>query len=350
MKILLVTDSRKYATSEAKFSRNIFRCEPDIYYTDYENRLIKMLHALPLAGNFLSHISYWCISAYSALHIKALSRKGYTQIIFINPIVGFFYGLLSQKVGRGPKFYIAGFLFVPKSDKFYYNLRKKLVTWSMKYASIVYVYSREEVEVYCGIFPDLAGKFRFIRYGRDFDIFRENEFEPGRKYFASGGISNRDYKTLTGALKLLEDRHPGLFCYIAARPGSNSIESYPKNVKFLFNIRIDRFGSFIEKSEFVVLPLQNTSLSAGHMTLLESMSQGKNIIITDIPAVRDYVDDSLVCFYKPGDALDLAEKIEYLYLNNNNPELLKRSEKVAETYNQSYTFHCFLKRIAADIE
>ncbi len=232
----------------------------------------------------------------------------------------------------------------------YYNLRKKLVTWSLKYASIVYVYSRDEVVVYSGIFPDLAGKLKFIRYGRDYDIFRENEFEPDRKYFASGGISNRDYKTLTGAMKLLEDRHPGLFCYIAARPGSYSIESDPKNIKFLFNIRINRFGSFIEKSEFVVLPLLNISLSAGHMTLLESMALGKNIIIADIPAVRDYVDDGLVCFYKPGDASDLAEKIENLYLNNDNPEMLKRSEKAKEAYNQSYTFQCFIRRIAADIE
>jgi glycosyltransferase involved in cell wall biosynthesis len=350
MKILLVTDSRKYATSEERFSRNTFKCEADIYYTDYENRLIKMLHALPLAGNFLSHISYWCISAYYALSIKAVSRNKYTLIIFINPIVGFFYGLLSRKPGKDPKFCVSGFLFVPKSDKFYYTLRKKLVAWSMKNASIVYVYSLDEVRIYSGIFPDLAGKFKFIRYGRDFNIFRENEFMPGRKYFASGGISNRDYITLTGAMKQLEDRHPGLFCYIAARPGSSSIESDPKNVKFLFNIRIDRFGSFIEKSEFVVLPLLNISLSAGHMTLLESMSMGKNIIIADIPSVRDYVDDDLVFFYKPGNASDLAEKIEYLYLKNNNSELLNRSEKVAELYNQSYTFHSFLKRIAVDIE
>ncbi len=350
MKILLVTDSRKYKLWEKSFSREAFNCETDVYYTDYENKLIRMFHALPLAGNILSHISYWSISAYWALYIKTFSCRKYTHIIFINPIVGFFYGLLSRKVGNGSEFYLSGFLFASKSRKFYYNLRKWFVNCSLKNASAVYVYSHDEVDVYSAIFPDLACKFKFIKYGRDFHIFVENEFEPARKYFASGGISNRDYKTLTGAMKLLEDIHPGLFCYVAARPGSYLIEYNPKNLKFLFNIRIDKFGSFIQQSEFVVLPLLNTSLSAGHMTLLESMALGRNIIIADIPSVRDYVDDELVLFYKPGDARDLAKKIESLYLGNNNTEQQNRSEKAREAYSLSYTFTSFLKRIAADIE
>ncbi len=308
MKILLVLDSIKYKSHENDSYKDIFRCDVELYFTDYENRIIRFFHGLAFAGNLLSHLSYWLLSAFSALRLIFRNKDKFTHIIFINPIVAFFYCLLASKGGKC-KIYLCGFLFAPKSDRLYYNLRKFLVSKSLRYASGIFVYSIHELRVYSELFPDIAGKLIFVRYGRDFNIFREYEYISDCKYIASGGVSSRDYDTLVSAMKLLEANHQALICKIATRPGTCPTASLPGNVKFLFDIRLNRFGSFLEKSEFVVLPLRSGQLSAGHMTLLESMSLGKNIIVADIPSVRDYVDDDLVLFYKPGDVLILHTKL-----------------------------------------
>ena len=350
MRTLLVLDSFKYKTKKDVINKGIFKGETDLYYTDYENRIIKKLHGISFAGNFLSHLAYWFISALSALLLVIKCRRRYTHMVFINPIVGFFYCMILPVRPTKCKIYLSGFLFIPKSGKLYFNLRKKLVRHSLKRVTTIFVYSVEEVKVYSDLFPDHKLKLKFIKYGRDFDIFAENEYETGDTYIASGGFSNRDYNVLTSAMSLLEGKYPGLTCKVATRPGSYSIEYQPGNIEFLFNIRIGKFGSFLEKSMFVVLPLSDTPLSAGHMTLLESMSRGKNIIVTDIPSVRDYVNDDLVFFYKAGDARDLADRIEYLYSNNHSPNLIRRSEKLKEVYNRTFDFTSFLERIATEIE
>ncbi len=349
MKILLVLDSFLYKRKEEAIAKGLFKGEADIFYTDYENKIIKLFHALPFAGYSLSHISYWCISALSALRLLIRFRRKYTHIIFINPIVGFFYCMMLPIRGITAKIYLSGFLFTPKYNKFYYNFRKKLVTYSLKRTTSIFVYSSEEVKVYSDLFPDLAARLKFIKYGRDYDIFAVNEYETANQYIASGGISNRDYNLLASAMTLLKDKHYNLICKVATRPGLYSIESHSGNIEFLFNIRIGKFGSFLEKSMFVVLPLSDTPLSAGHMTLLESMCRGKNIIIADIPSVRDYVNEDLVFFYKAGDTRDLADKIEYLYMNFDCPDLIKRTEKLKEAYKCNYNFNSFMKRIAMEI-
>jgi glycosyltransferase involved in cell wall biosynthesis len=349
MNLLLVLDSVKYKVRGDDFCNDIFNCKTDLFYTDYENRLIKLFHGLPLAGNLLAHISYWLISVFSAMTLIVRFRKKYTHIVFINPIVGFFYCLFLPRRNITGKIYLAGFLFVPKSSTFYYKARRKLVNRSLKIASGIFVYSFNEIKVYSQLFPDLALKFKFIRYGRDFDIFSENEFDMNTGYIASGGVSNRDYNTLISAMNLLGNRYPDLKCRIATRPGSYYVKYESSSTELLFNIRIDRFGSFIDKSMFFVLPLLNTSLSGGHMTLLESMYRGRNIIVADLPSIRDYVDDDLVFFYNPGDAYDLAEKIEYLYENYKDPEICYRKQKLTETYRSEYCFTSFLNRIANEI-
>jgi glycosyltransferase involved in cell wall biosynthesis len=123
----------------------------------------------------------------------------------------------------------------------------------------------------------------------------------------------------------------------------------PSNFEILYNVRIDTFGSFLEKSLFVVIPLKNILLSAGHMVLLEAMFRGKNIIITDIPSVRDYVDDDMVFFYKADDPKDLAEKIEYLYSNRNNNVVLQKARYAKSIFHKTYSFKSFLKRILSEI-
>lgn len=350
IKLLLVLDSYKYRQHQEKLKDRIANlCNPYFYYTDYENGLVRFFHGIPRIGNFFSHISYWTISFFAAFHIIIFYRRKYSQKVFINPIVCFFYCFLDSIFYDKEKIYLMGFLFVPKTNKFYFKLRKRLVNIALKKATHVIVYSRIEVDLYSEWFPKHATKFKFVKYGRDYDIFEENQYESEKEYIASGGVSNRDFNILARALFILIAKYPDLACKIATRLNRFPLKCKPANMEFLYNIRIGTFGSFLEKSIFVIIPLMNNSISAGHMTLLESMYRGKIVLIADIPSVRDYVDEELVFFYKPGDPEDLADKIGYIYQNINNFDFQSKSVQIRKVYQANYNFSSFLERIIKEV-
>jgi glycosyltransferase involved in cell wall biosynthesis len=350
MRLLIILDSIKYKSQEKSLKEMITPWnDSKFYYTDYENKIVKFFHRIPKIGNLFSHLAYWTISFFAAFHLILFDRKKYSKKIFINPIVGFFYCLLLSTFNQKDDVYLSGFLFVPKSNKFYFRIRKNLVLFSLKNVSKIIVYSKQEVDLYSDWFPPLALKFIFIKYGRDYDIFEEKQYETESEYIASGGVSNRDFNILANALLILEKKHLQLKCKIATRPDTFSIDCKPSCLEFLYNIRIDKFGSFLNNSLFVVIPLRNTSLSAGHMALFESMYRGKITLITDIPAVRDYVDGESVFFYKPDDPQDLANKIEFLYQNINTPFFVNMSQHVRQKYQLSFSFSSFLDRIVKEV-
>ncbi len=75
------------------------------------------------------------------------------------------------------------------------------------------------------------------------------------------------------------------------------------------------------------------------------MYRGKIIIISDIPSIRDYVDDNLVLFYTPEDAVDLAHKIEYIYENKNTVQFREREKLIKQEYLSSFSFGSFIERV-----
>ena len=348
-RILFILDSLKYKGNEDEYKKEF--CQEyiaDYYYTDYENNLVRFLHGISGIGSYLSLISYWILSFISAGDLFLNKRRKYDSKVFINPIVGVFYCFLLALFNKNDKVSIAGFLFVPKKNKIYFSLRKSFVRFSYKKSSIIIVYSKNEVLFYSEYFPTLASKFKFVRYGRDYNLFEEKTFKSETSYIASGGVSNRDYNTLACAMDILEKRQLNLHCKIVTRPGYLSLKCHPGNLEILYNVRIDTFGSFLEKSMFVVIPLKNILISAGHMALLEAMFRGKIILITDIPSIRDYVDDDMVFFYRADDPEDLADKMEYLSNNIEYTAVFQKSIYAKTVFLSTYSFIPFLKRIVSE--
>ena len=345
--ILIILDSEKYRPQENRIRDSIAGiCNPAFFYTDYENRLIKMLHGIKGAGNILSHIAYWAVSLKDAVRIYAAHKQPHK--LFVNPIVGFFYCLLLSSFHGSDKVTVAGFLFEDKSSTLYLRLRKRIVDFAYGSAAQLVVYSHIEQKKYGALFPSLADKIKFVKYGRDFDIFKENEYASDSPYIASGGGSNRDFDTLVAAMARLEDESYPASAAIATRPGNLAADGVPANLKVLYDIRMETFGSFLANSQFVILPLKDNDVSAGHMSLMESMSLGKVIIITDIPSVRDYVNESHVFFYPPGDSQALAGMIKYVLKNLDGQVAQDRADAARRLYESEYGFSSFLKRLVVD--
>jgi glycosyltransferase involved in cell wall biosynthesis len=247
------------------------------------------------------------------------------------------------------KAYVAGFLFVPKQYSVYYRIRKYMVIRAFKSATHLYVYSSKEPEYYSVLLPELSDKFSFMRYGRDFKIFEEDEVKINAAYIASGGASGRDFGTLAKSIKLVSEQIPDIMCIVATRPWSISDVEPTINLKCNFNIRLGSFGSFIDKSLFIILPLQNSILSSGHMTLLEALSRNKVVIVSENNSIRDYVDERSVIFYNSEDYSDLASKILTVYDGIDGEEIKAKAEFGHQLYCNNYTFEAFLNRLLVDI-
>lgn len=146
-------------------------------------------------------------------------------------------------------------------------------------------------------------------------------------------------------MKILEKQGVKLDCLVATRPECVTQEMNESPVKFLYGITLNQFGSFIKESEIFVLPLLNTNLSAGHMAMLEAMANEKPVIVTDIPAIRDYVSEEHVTFYKPDSASDLADKIKYVFYNLHSEMVVSKQRQAKKLYEDEYSFKAMLKRI-----
>ena len=342
-KFIIVLDSFEYGRKENALRNAVLSyCEPVFFYTKYENKLTEVFQKTKYIGGILTHLSYWLLSlGYS---LKLLLAKGTKDIVFINPIVGIFYSALTRCFFLKKNITIAGFLFESKNNKFYLSLRKKFVRFCYKYVKYIIVYGDSEVELYSNMFQSLCGKFVFLQYGRDYYYKDKLPFTHERRYVASGGRSNRNYETLCKAFEktVTSAKYD---CLIATRPECVTPELEKSNVNFLYGITLNQFGSFIEGAQIFILPLLNTNLSAGHMAMMEAMSVGVPILVTDIPAIRNYVDDSCVFFYKPDDSDDMASKIDYIIKNIESDEVKCKIQNSKLLYEKRYSFDALLQRI-----
>ena len=342
-RLLIVLDSYEYRQQEKEFSKLLEDiCEPVFIYTRYENRITEFFQKTKVIGSLLTHICYWIISLSHA--IKLFSIKGIQNYVFINPIVGIFFAAIVRILRIDRSITIAGFLFEEKKNIIYYNLRKTFVKFCYEKVDRIVVYGNKEVEYYSMLFPSLKGKFVFVQYGRDYIYKKKLPFVHKKKYIASGGRSNRDYKTLCNAFYNTKGKRE-YDCLVATRPECVTNTMKKSGVQFIYGITLSQFGPFIEGSTIFVLPLLNTKISAGHMSMMEAMSLKKPILVTDIPSIRNYVDENQVFFYDPDDAEDLKEKIDYLLTHINSIRIKEKVENAFIFYEKNYSFRAMLKRI-----
>lgn len=332
MKNLLVIDielDKKREKLILDFMKERLGGENHIIFTSYEDNVIRKVRNWKFIGSALQHLLYW---HKSYRYTKKILKAKYDNIFCINPIVGIFLGLKNKHC----RIVLGGFLFESKKNLLYLFLRKRITTKSLKKIEKIAVYGSSEVEYYRQIFD--LDNFTFIRYGSDFKYSGEyiNDKLPD-SYVFSGGGSNRDYFTLIDAY----NRGCSLPLIIATQPwrltGMNL-----KKITVLDDVVIENFGSVLRKAKVLVLSLRNETISAGHMVMLEAMSLGVPIIVNDIPAIKDYVNEDEVYFYE-------SQNVEQLnWILNNikklDADLHNKAVKAKLKFDQDLNLISFLNR------
>ena len=323
--------NEKYYLSVLKEKFNDVRFE----YTEYEDWFIRKVRNLKGIGSALQHISYWLKSYNYARKIFKLNSK---NIICINPIVGIFLGLFNRK--KNKNIILCGFLFEQKQNTMYYKARVGFVKKALLGIDTAVVYAEQEVDYYERILG-IRNKFKFIKYGIDYDADDIYQGNLPSEYLFSGGGSDRDYKTLIEAYHHIpQDERPKL-C-IATNPKC-LVGLDTSDITVLTDVVLETFGNVMGRSMCLILSLKDTDISAGHQVLLQGLSRGVPIIVNDIRAIRDYVTDENVIFYKSGDTEQLAKTIMKVYAEIDQES--KRSKKNVMLYNEEYTFVNLLQRL-----
>lgn len=338
MKCLLVLDRYGYKINEEQYKKIVEArySECEIVYTKYEDKVIRKVRNWPFVGNAMLHLLRWIKSFKYALY--ANSHNDINTIICLNPIVGIMIALLGAK---DKKLIVCGFLFENKKNKYYYCARKFVTKMALQRISTVVVYGSSEVSHYEKLF-ELPNKFRFIQYGIDY--LNQSAYTGKslpQNYIFSGGGSNRDYKTLINAYNLIyrENEIPPLVCATQQWRLSGLNLS---NCIVLTDVVNETFGDVMKGSKLLVLSLKNTQVSAGHMVMLQAMSLGVPILINDIPAIRDYVDERCVTFYKSGDEKQLAEMIIACTCDK---KIENKAAKAKKYYEDNFTSSSLIARL-----
>jgi glycosyltransferase involved in cell wall biosynthesis len=104
-----------------------------------------------------------------------------------------------------------------------------------------------------------------------------------------------------------------------------------KNVQFLGFAHPDTLRQLYINASLFVLP---SEVEGSSVSLLEAMSYGKCVLVSDIPESREVVENCGISF-RSGDCLDLKNKLQYLIDNTEvRDETGRRARKrIAEYYN-----------------
>lgn len=334
MKNLLVLDNENYRKEEIRIKKIMdeqLQGDNSIVYTSYEDDSIRKVRNYKYIGSILQHILYW---KKSYKYAKEVLKMQYEKIYCLNPIVGIFLGLRN----RNRKIVLGGFLFEPKKNRIYYLARKWITQKALNGIDEVLVYSSREVEYYKRIFPNT--NFAFIKYGIDYSENERYIHKLPQKYIFSGGGSNRNYKFLVNTYNSMERKETPL---VIATQGWRLKGLDTSKCLVLEDVVIENFGDVLKRSEMLILSLKETEISAGHMVMLQAMKLKVPIIVNDIPAVRDYVDEKSVIFYESEDAKRLSDIIENYH--NNMFKLEKLINNAYKVYSEELTFDSFIKRV-----
>lgn len=140
-------------------------------------------------------------------------------------------------------------------------------------------------------------------------INADTEYVRGHHMFA-GGNSLRDYVTLAAALRMLDgDDRPGMKAVVATSAEPPVDVAGLSWVTWRWQERKD-YDLLLAKAAFVLVPLEAAMRSGGQQTYLNAMLLEKPVIVSDVPGVRDYIDDGRTGVIVPaGDAKALHRAI-----------------------------------------
>lgn len=173
------------------------------------------------------------------------------------------------------------------------------------------VYSTLEKKLYADYFGIAPERIDMLHWSVHAPTVPEHEapIEQG-DYICALGSQGRDYDTLFAAMRAL----PHIRLVVVATADSVQHLTVPDNVTLRTHIPLAHAHNILTHSRYMVVPLRDSQVPCGHVTIVSGMFFKKAMIVTNSEGVHDYIQDRQTgLFFAPKHVRDLTEKIQQLW-------------------------------------
>jgi glycosyltransferase involved in cell wall biosynthesis len=273
----------------------------------------------------------------ATFHAAQCARRDKPDLVVTHsPLITAWFAFFAHKLLVGPRQLAFAFNFtdLPKGR------RRKMMVGAFRQVDRFVVPSSLECRLYSEYFEQDPAKFNMLRWGIERPLaVDEAPREIAFDYICAVGSQGRDYHTLMSAVRTL----PEVRLVLVATPASLAGIRVPSNVSVFQNIPLHRTLNLMRHAKAIVVPLRDSQVPCGHVTLVLAMHMGKAIIVTDSEGVADYVSRKNALLVPAHESMILARNIEALLADNGLASLLGRTGQqfAAEYCTEASTVNYF---------
>lgn len=194
-------------------------------------------------------------------------------------------------------------------------------------------------------------KLKILPNGVDTNLFRPGDknklkeklgFDGKIVFTATRLIELKGIDVLIDAMKKVSDKTNAKLIIAGTGPEMEYLKTRAKdqgnNVHFVGNISRDRMPDYIGMCDVYAIPSYHETTPNA---LLEAMACEKPIVVSDVPGMREVINDKCALKARVGDVCDLADKL--ILLLENEDIRRKLSKKAREKIEREYTWEKVIK-------
>jgi glycosyltransferase involved in cell wall biosynthesis len=254
-----------------------------------------------------------------------------------------FGALRAVRIARLPRIAMLGFIYTRRRGRVSNALRKLYFRVVFAFADTVICHSAFEVDDYRRMFAGTRARFVYVPYGLHVagrESISSVAAEP--RYVLAAGRSGRDYRTLCEAVRG-RDVHVRIVC-----DSSHALVGLdiPDNVTVLRECYGGDYLRELAGASVVVVPLAVDNISAGQMVMLQAMSFGKPVIITQTATIQEYVTDGREATFVPrGDPAAMHRTIQDLLASPERAEAMGNVGR--QTFEDKFSMRSYVRNVLA---